>query len=330
MNFTKTDIDQVTRTRALSQAATVAAAAPSIHNTQPWHWRIHDGLADLYAEPARQLAVADPDRRMLTISCGAALHHARVALAAEGFIVEVIRLPDPGDPDLLARIAITGRGPVSAAATRRFETIRIRHSDRRPLASTALPADTIDSLRSAASTEGIGLDVLNRDQVIELAGATDRAQHFELDDMAVRAELDAWTGPHTEVGVPDANIPDRATLTTVPSRDFGHIGTLAVTEQHDNTATYAVLYSLADEPDAWLQAGEALSAVWLTAIEHGVSLLPLSVSVEEPATRQVLRHLLGGIGHPCIAMRIGVPDTRQESPPRTPRLPARVSIEIVN
>jgi nitroreductase len=86
-------------TGALTHAATVALRAPSIHNTQPWRWRIHDTTADLYADAGRQLHVSDPDRRMLTISCGVALHHARVALATAGTAVEVDLLPTVGDAD---------------------------------------------------------------------------------------------------------------------------------------------------------------------------------------------------------------------------------------
>lgn len=320
-------VDVDTRTRALRQAAIVAAAAPSIHNTQPWHWRIHDGVADLYGDPTRQLTVADPDRRMLIVSCGTALHHAATALAAAGFSTEIARMPDPGNPDLLARIEITAPAHVTPAAMRHYQTLQVRHTDRRPLTDAAVPAATIDALRSAAATQGIGLDVLDRGQMIDLAGATDHAQRAEAEDPAARTELTTWTGSHGEVGVPDTNIPDQATQTTVPSRDFGHVGTLTVSDAHDNAAIYAILYSVADEPDAWLHAGEALDAVWLCAIEHGLALLPLSAAVEQPSTRQALRHLLGGVGHPCIAIRVGVPDMQQPSPPRTPRLPVRVTVD---
>ena len=55
--------------RALVEAVT-AAGGPSIHNIQAWHWRERGGGADLYAEPRRQMTIADPDRRLLTLSRG--------------------------------------------------------------------------------------------------------------------------------------------------------------------------------------------------------------------------------------------------------------------
>jgi hypothetical protein len=58
---------------------------------------------ELYADRHRQLDVVDPDGRLLLISCGIALHHARTALAAAGWTATVDLLPDPSLPDLLAR-----------------------------------------------------------------------------------------------------------------------------------------------------------------------------------------------------------------------------------
>jgi hypothetical protein len=156
-----------------------------------------------------------------------------------------------------------------------------------------------------------------------------RSASLEVDDAAARAELGAWTTHRpTDVGVPDANIPDRTVPTTVPMRDFGHLGSLAVPEGHDNAATYVIMYGLAEQPRSWLRAGEALSAIWLTATEHMIALLPLSAAVESPATRQELHRVLAGLGYPYLALRLGIADPNLPTAARTPRLPAEVTIEV--
>ena len=48
-----------------------ASAAPSIHNTQPWRFRLAGpDLIEVHADPDRMLWVADPHGRALLISCG--------------------------------------------------------------------------------------------------------------------------------------------------------------------------------------------------------------------------------------------------------------------
>jgi hypothetical protein len=326
--------DDGSATTALIAAATVAGSAPSIHNTQPWHWRINGGVAELYGDETRWLRVIDPDRRLLILSCGAALHHATVALAAEGVTVDVGRTDadEPmADGSPLAVVTITGTTPVTPAAMRHVQTLEIRHTDRRPLVDAPVPANAIDHMRAIANEHGIGWHVLDRGAVLELASITSRAQRDQVGDAATREELDTWVSGHaqTGTGVPDTAIPARAPQTTVPARDFGHVGSLDVSATHDQQAVYAILYAPADQPGDWLRGGEALSAMWVSAIEDNVALLPLSAAIEEAFTRQTLRRLIANLGYPLIAVRLGIADPNAASPPHTPRLEAKQTIEVV-
>jgi len=115
--------------------------------------------------------------------------------------------------------------------------------------------------------------------------------------------------------------------TTVPSRDFGHTGTLTGAGGHDSAARYMILYGLDDEPVTWLRAGEALSELWLAATGINVAVLPMSAAVESPATRGELRRILRGIGYPCIVVRLGIADPAQPNPPPTPRLPISTTVD---
>jgi hypothetical protein len=268
---------------------------------------------------------------MLAISCGAALHHARVALAAEGWAVTVNRVPDDNDQDLLARLTVTGREAVTPAAMRLLQTARIRHTDRRPLSDTPVDPAVIDSLRAACSAEGTRMHVLRPDAIVELAAAAVRAQTVEELDPSWRYELAYWAGGARDggLGVPDEVIPHTEPATTVPARDFGRSGDLPVGSGHDTAALYAILYGDEDTPATWLRAGEALSAVWLDAIEHDVALVPLSAAVEVIETRLALRRMLAGVGEPFLVLRLGHADPDQPGPSHTPRLPNDQVVEIV-
>src|SRR5258706_15552931 len=86
----------------IAEVLTAAARAPSLHNTQPWRFRLTPDTIELFADPARALGVVDPDGVELRIACGAALFNLRLALAGLGVRPIVTVLPDPTAPDLLA------------------------------------------------------------------------------------------------------------------------------------------------------------------------------------------------------------------------------------
>jgi hypothetical protein len=88
--------------RTVRSALELATRAPSVHNSQPWRWRIGDRSVHLYADHSRRLPATDPDGRDWIVSCGAALHHLRIALAASGISAIVQRMPNPSEPDHLA------------------------------------------------------------------------------------------------------------------------------------------------------------------------------------------------------------------------------------
>jgi nitroreductase len=318
--------EQVRVRQALIRAAEAARHAPSIHNTQPWRWVVRADRLELHAAPERQLPTEDPDGHLLLLSCGTAVHHAGVGLAGSGWRYTVDR--PAGDP--LAVIRLDGRRDVDPVATRRVQLLEVRHTDRRTVTDEPVGSQVLDDLVRAVEEAGCRLHVLRRDQIVDLAVTVERAAKAQATDDRLQAELAAWIGGDrpSGAGIPATGIPDQPPLTTVAERDFGTTGTLAAGDGHDAAATYAVLYGPADEPVDWLRAGEALSALWLAATERAVSVLPLSSPIEVPFARQELRHMLGGVGFPYLALRLGRLDPAHAGPARTPRLPIDQIIDI--
>lgn len=314
---------------ALAQAAVTAGCAPSVHNTQPWRWRVLPDRLELCAVRDRQLKAIDPGGRLLTLSCGIALHHARVALAAEGWSVRVRRLPDPVQPDLLATLADAEEVEAPAEAMRLVQCMRVRRTDRRPVSDEEVSQAAVDAIVAAASVEGARLQPLRSDQVLELAAEVSRAADVEADDAGIRAELAYWTSgavpPGT--GLTSEVLPEKPPQTTVPGRDFVTPGRLPIGPGHDRSAVYALLYGDDDEAESWLRAGEALSAAWLVATEFGVGMLPLSGVVENVSARQALRRMIAALGYPYLVLRLGIPDPAHAGPPHTPRLPAEAVVD---
>jgi hypothetical protein len=309
----------------LDAAARAALRAPSIFNTQPWHWRNSGRALELRADWSRQLAVADPDGQSLLVSCGAALHHARISLAAAGWIADVDRTT--GDRHLLARITLVRRATPDSDAVALREAIHVRRTDRRPFSDEPVPREILEALTSAAAGEGVRLHRVRMDQMPMLAIAVSLAGASEMADPAYRVELMRWTnrpewsgdGVPAETAV--AKVPRR-----VPVREFvlSPREGMAVTPGGDRGAAYLIVHGGGTEVGDWLRAGEALSAVLLTACSRGLAVAPLTDVLEVAHPRELVTGLLGGDGVPYVLVRCGYPSDSTPLAPSPRRDPAEV------
>lgn len=304
---------------------TLALRAPSIHNSQPWRWVLGDNSMHLFADPYRHLPITDPDGRDLLVSCGAALHHLRVAFAAVGWATTVHRVPNPAQPDHLAAVECFPRaataGDIALAAA-----IPHRRTDRRRFSSWAVPARLLDTLAERAAGQGaVFARITDPQHRLELTAAIAEAARQQAANPDYATELAAWAGRSfiaTE-GVPAGNTlvqPARHGDTTM--RAFPH-GELTDPESWEGDAgELIVLATSSDDRMSQLRAGEALSAVLLAATELHLASCPLTQPLEVPITRAVLRdQVLEGGAFPQIVVRVGWAPVGSNPLPTTPRRP---------
>jgi nitroreductase len=324
------DMNRAEARDALESAARAALRSPSVFNSQPWKWRVGGDELQLASERDRRLRVTDAEGRLLLVSCGAALHHARVSLSAAGWRPQVRRLPEQR-PDLLATVRVTGRADPSPDVVNLAAAISRRRTDRRAFGDRPVPGETMARLRRLVEDEDTRLHVVPDDRVPELALALDLAADTNYFDPAHRTELTAWT--HRPAWTGDGVPPNTAvgpSLRRVPVRNFLPDGSpgLPAGVDHDEGATYVILYGLADGPADLLRAGEAMSALLLQATVEGLSSAPISEAVEVAWPRQLLTRLLPGAGEPYLIVRLGYVESAEGVPPSPRRTPSEViSIE---
>ena len=316
----------VLESAVLESAARASLPAPSVFNTQPWRWRVTGEGLELHADADRRLDATDPEGRLL-LSCGAALHHARTALAAAGWTAVVQRLPEDGDGTLLARIRLGGPAPADPAAQRLAAAIPRRRTDRRAFGDREVAEEQLTALRRLVEREGAYLHVVRPEQVPALAVAAERAADAERDDPAYRDELRRWTSRPADRGdgVPPATAV-RPEPRRVPVRDYvpdGEAG-LAAGAGHDRGAAYVLLFGRTGSRADLLRGGEAMSALLLAATADGLATAPLSDSVEVAWPRHLLRGLLAGVGEPYVVVRLGHAGTAAALPPAPRRSAADV------
>ncbi|MET8846860.1 NAD(P)H nitroreductase [Amycolatopsis sp. NPDC004625] len=303
-------------------AVGMAVRAPSVHNSQPWYWRVGHSSLHLYADPDRRLPETDPDGRDLILSCGAALHHVRVGFAALGWAAEVHRLPNPAEPGHLAAITLHPHDPsqdeiAMAAAIPRRRTDRRRHS------SWAVPRGHVEAMSRAAALEGTVLQATENSARYYLATAIEEAADRHAADPAYRTELAAWSGRHLSPdGVPARNTPaPDDTPGALRTRPFADplLAQPTGAKAEDDETVLLVLSTASDDRMSRLRAGEATSAVLLTANAFGLSSCPLTEPLELPDVRDtVTEHVTGG-SFPQMVLRIGWAPANAEPLPATPR-----------
>ena len=141
---------------AMRAVLTLATRAPSVHNSQPWYWRVGPSTLNLYADSSRHLPRTDPDRRDMLLSCGAGLHHCTVALAAIGWRAKIHRLPDPSEPGHLAAVEVVAQSPGELDVTL-AAAIASRRTDRRTYSPWPVPWGDIALMGARAARAGVML-----------------------------------------------------------------------------------------------------------------------------------------------------------------------------
>jgi hypothetical protein len=187
-----------------------ATAAPSIHNTQPWLFRLNDDTIDVLVDRSRQLTTLDPDGREMILSVGAAVFNLRVAARALGRETRIQLWPDPDQPDLAARLTIGAAAGDLPAARALAEAIPRRHTNRRPFASKPVPYGTLVELSGGATAENATLVTVDPALRAAVLSLTRTAENRMKEDPQYRAELASWTTPGG-VGRRDATTPALAT-----------------------------------------------------------------------------------------------------------------------
>lgn len=262
----------------------------------------------------------DADGRDLVVSCGAALHHTRVALAAAGVHAAVHRIPDPQRPDDLAALELAPRSPADGDVELAATILR-RRTDRRRFSTWAVPESMQAALVQRASEQGALFRVITGRARHALTSTLRDAATVQDDTPAYQTETAVWSGVESaDDGIPAANL-----LATPPDPAHGRRFTPGRIQQEPSGepdgALLAVIGTASDDTMSQLRAGEALSAVLLQATLLGLATCPLSQVLEVGDTRRVLRDdVLDGAMAPQLVLRLGFAPSGPALP-ATPRRP---------
>ena len=295
-----------------------AGRAPSVHNTQPWQFRVQRNGLDLYADSARRLRAIDPAGREMLLSCGAAVFGLRLGLRHLGYGAAVDLLPDPDNPGLLARVRLDREVRPTAEDGEMLAAVPHRHTHRGPFSPEPIPPGLLVRLQHDAIAEGATLVLLDERSRGRLRDLVTAAARWQQRNPLIRDELRDWTrkgGSDARDGVPASSytaLPGGETESTggwngsLPRRDFDQgRGDGQLEEGGPPAPATAILVTAGDTRADWLRAGQALNRMLVHAAASWVFAALNSQPMESPPLRALVRSRLGLPGAPQMLMEFG-------------------------
>jgi hypothetical protein len=310
----------------LEKLISAAVAAPSIHNTQPWRYRLDPDTVtiEVRAAPERSLPHIDAAGRGLHVSVGAAVFNLRVAVTRSGWEPVVRLLPRPADPVCLAAVRLAGPQTIRHRSDL-YDALWRRHSSRFPFTGRPVPSMILSELSEAAATEGAFLTFPGPAEARRVLKLTSEAERYAGADPGRSAESRAWVRDGRPDGLPGAALGPYDSGGRVPVRDFAGLrpGVRPPSVPFEARPVIGVLSTAHDTRADWLRAGQALEHALLVATAHRVSASLFSQAVEWPDLRWALRDPRSGHGHVQMLIRFGY----GPEGPATPRRPARDALD---
>ena len=222
---------------------------------------------------------------------------------------------------------VVGTRDADSALADLFPAIHRRHTDRRRFSHRPVPPGLIRDLVAAAARA----DVL----LVPVEHAHERFAAVLVDAAARQrwtpgypAELQVWTRrqgaardgiPSTAIAQPPTGLPGPSGLRSFPNAELTQPMPPVGHGLPDDAAAFLVLATVDDRPEDRLRAGEAMSAVLLTATRAGLATTPLSQATEVAADRDLLRTVVGIPEQPQLVLRVGWPATHAAELADTPR-----------
>ncbi|MDZ4801317.1 MAG: hypothetical protein SGI92_24435 [Bryobacteraceae bacterium] len=308
-----------------------AILAPSGHNTQPWKFRINGSTLDVVGDLSRAMPITDPDNRELVMSCGAALLNLRVAARNFGLVVQAELCPEPDEPELLARLCLTGVAPSGRTDFRLFKAIRERRTTRLPFEPRQIPRALLFRWQKAAMYEEAWMAIVDvPDTRRAIARMIAEGDGILASRAGYRSEIAGWMRSNDTAcrdGLPGYSVGFGSLSSRLSPPTMNSFGSAQGRRDEElvlRAPGFCVLGTETDTARDWMLAGQALGRVLLSAQSEGVTASFFLQPVEVPELRNKLMELLPEErGYPQIAFRLGYA-------PRVAPTPRRPLGEVVS
>jgi hypothetical protein len=309
----------------ITQLLEYTRLAPSVHNTQPWHFIVEDSVILLSVDSRRILKAGDPTHRELWISLGCCLETLLQSAKGLGLKADIQSIQTESITDPIATIHIE---PGLSQRQDILDLITKRHSYRGPMEKTDIPQSLlVECRRSVMDLNGVSVYFMdNKESVQTVASLTNQGMSLALSSPDFRkelADLINYNWSSSQVGMPGFVL-NRGTIGSIWEKlsiKFGFdIKRKAHADQQKILDASGLFFiaSKGDVPSFWLDSGRAYLRIALEITRSGLAHSTLAAPVEAASFHEDIEKLLQTSDRIQAMIRVG--KARQINSQVTPRL----------
>jgi len=313
--------------KLLLELVSYAAMAPSVHNTQPWRFRVRSGSIEVYVHEESLLEFGDPTLRQLWISMGACLENLVLAAEAKSLVATI---KTSFKDDFSSPIAIVS---FKAAANKPridwLRAIKLRHTNRAPYYGTLKPG-VLTAIASTTTEHGIQV-IVSEDQALknQVAQLISKAMGIALGHPDFRSELKQLVHHNwrkTSTGMPGyvfgkGNLGSVIEKAAVASGLGGKRKAASEGKLYAKAPAIILILSQGDVPKYWLSAGRVYERILLLAAHYDLDTATSAATVEAADFHEDIEKAAASNYRLQAVIRLGKSHKRPQR--KSPRLPIK-------
>ncbi|MBS3902877.1 MAG: hypothetical protein KGZ30_00670 [Anaplasmataceae bacterium] len=297
--------------------------APSSHNSQPWSFKIQDGVLEIHKNRERKLPFSDSDDRQLYISLGCAIENIVIAADYCEYSANVQYVDHDGD--MYARIYFDKVGDKKNGDSKHLIFLIPKRVNNRNKYKKEIISNELLSKFKGYIKEGMRIDFVSDERKKYLAKIAIKAGIRAMEYDQFREELSHYVKNNmtkSEIGMPGFGMGIPTPISFFAPFMVKMFNMNALSKKSDlkllseHTPVLVVISMDKDDPRTWMDVGRVYERIALEATSVGLSTAVWAAPIQIDNFYQDLQRCLNILSRPQMFFRLGRPEKITEHSPR--------------
>lgn len=283
--------------------------APSPHNTQPWNFKIGKNYVEVVTNFSRNIGVTDPEYRQIYQGIGCAIENLNVAARYLGYRPEISLAQTRQAPtDFRIRVNLRRSNSANELATdKELQAIFDRQTNRSQYDMATPVPDGLQRQIANTAYDGVNIRLLDLGQkeTVDLVSFLrlstrnlvqnpeffrDSSKWWRYDRQELEEKKDGISIHTSEAPFIVKEGFDRFVDEDLWREGFGPTGEInEIDKLVNSTPIWGIIWTDQKNPQSWINAGQTLERVYLTATQNDHCIHPVNYIVEDQKYAEMLK-----------------------------------------